>query len=55
MCVRPRCGLQTLTPGYYFDDFGEVRLIHRAAYIPKITVHAGCTKAYMRWRGSILG
>ena len=27
-----------MTPESFFDDFGVVRLIHRAAYIPKITV-----------------
>ena len=27
-----------LTPESSFDDFGVVRIVHRAAYIPKITV-----------------
>ena len=43
LCVRPWCGLYDgaaymLTPESSFDEFGKVRLIHRAAYITKITV-----------------
>ena len=41
--MRSWCGLYggaayMLTPESSFDDFGVVRLVHRAAYIPKITV-----------------
>ena len=45
LCVcGPWCGLYggaayMLTPESSFDDFAVVRLVHRAAYIPKITVH----------------
>ena len=43
LCVRPWCGLYggaayMLMPESSFDDFGVVRLTHRVAYIPKITV-----------------
>ena len=42
--MRSWCGLYggaayMLTPESSFDDFGVVRLVHRAAYILKITVH----------------
>ena len=41
--MRSWCGLYggaayMLTPESSFDDFGVVQLVHRAAYIPKITV-----------------
>ena len=41
--MRSWCGLYggvayMLTPESSFDDFGVVRLVNQAAYIPKITV-----------------